>query len=163
MAYTMKQVEKLTGVSAHTLRYWAKCGLFSHLDRDDNGYRYFSQRDLQWVGLVQCMRQTGMSIAKVLEFVELCKMGDSTLPKRIEMMKAQESEILSTIATYTKALEAVRKKIKILKSKDNLTLGKSPKLQNYYNKSKPYTSLKDNAGSKKRVSKSYILTENANA
>lgn len=154
MAYTMKQVEKLTGVSAHTLRYWAKCGLFSHLDRDDNGYRYFSQRDLQWVGLVQCMRQTGMSIANVLDFVELCKKGDITLPERIEMMQTQENEILNTIATYTKALEAVRKKIKILKShaKESLTLGKSPKLQNYYNETKQYKSLNDNVASKKRVS-----------
>lgn len=154
MAYTMKEVERLTGVSAHTLRYWAKCGLFSHLDRDENGYRYFSQRDLQWVGLVQCMRQTGMSIANVLDFVELCKKGDVTLPERIEMMQTQEKEILSTIDTYTKALQAVRKKIKILKNhaKENLTLGKSPKLQNYYNEAKQYKSLNDNVGSKKRVS-----------
>lgn len=156
MAYTIKQVEEITGVSSHTLRYWAKCGLFSHIDRDDNGYRYFSQRDLQWVGLVQCMRQTGMSISNVLEFVELCKKGDSTLPERIEMMKAQEREILETIATYTKALEVVQGKIKILSSraKDRFTLGTSPKLQNYYNKERQYKSLNDNAGSKKRVSKS---------
>lgn len=130
MAYTIKQVENITGISSHTLRYWAKRGLFSHIDRDDNGYRYFSQRDLQWVSLVQCMRQTGMSIAKVLEFVELCKKGDSTLPQRIDMMKAQEREILETIATYTKALEAVREKIKILSShaKDRFTLGTSPQI-----------------------------------
>ena len=154
MAYTIKQVERLTGVNAHTLRYWAKCGLFAHLDRDDNGYRYFSERDLQWVGLVQCMRQTGMSIARVLDFVGLCQKGDITLPERIEMMQAQENEILNTIATYTKALEAVRKKIKILKShaKENLTLGKSPKLQHYYDETKQYQSLNDNIGSKKRIS-----------
>ena len=154
MAYTIKQVERLTGVSAHTLRYWAKCGLFAHLDRDDNGYRYFSERDLQWVGLVQCMRQTGMSIARVLDFVGLCQKGDITLPERIEMMQAQENWILNTIATYTKALEAVRKKIKILKShaKESLTLGKSPKLQHYYDETKQYQSLNDNIGSKKRIS-----------
>ena len=154
MAYTIKQVERLTGVNAHTLRYWAKCGLFAHLDRDDNGYRYFSERDLQWVGLVQCMRQTGMSITRVLDFVGLCQKGDITLPERIEMMQAQENEILNTIATYTKALEAVRKKIKILKShaKESLTLGKSPKLQHYYDETKQYQSLNDNVGSKKRIS-----------
>lgn len=154
MAYTIKQVERLTGVNAHTLRYWAKCGLFAHLDRDDNGYRYFSERDLQWVGLVQCMRQTGMSIARVLDFVGLCQKGDITLPEHIEMMQAQENWILNTIATYTKALEAVRKKIKILKShaKESLTLGKSPKLQHYYDETKQYQSLNDNVGSKKRIS-----------
>ena len=58
MAYTIKEVENKTGVSAHTLRYWAKKGLFSHLDRDENNVRYFDERDLQWVALVQCMPPT---------------------------------------------------------------------------------------------------------
>ena len=95
-----------------------------------------------------------MSIARVLDFVELCKKGDTTLPERIEMMQTQEQEILDTITTYTKALEAVRKKIKILKShaKESLTLGKSPKLQHYYDEAKQYKSLNDNIGAKKRVS-----------
>ena len=154
MAYTIKQVEEITKVSCHTLRYWAKMGLFSHIERDDNGYRYFSERDLQWVGLVQCMRQTGMSIAKVREFVELCKKGDSSLNERIAMLKTQRGEILSVLESYTNALNCIDKKIAILEAKSDLMLpGKSKRLRKYYDNDKQYKSLKDNASSKVRVRK----------
>lgn len=147
MAYTIKQVENLTGVSAHTLRYWAKRGLFSHIERDDKGYRYFSQLDLQWVNLVQCMRQTGMSIARVLDYVELCKRGESTMFARAEMMKAQESEIRATLLTYARALKLVRQKIKMLEGK--LSPSECQKLRD--SRPKRYKSLGDNAGAKKRL------------
>lgn len=155
MAYTIKQVEKITKVSAHTLRYWAKMGLFSHIDRDDNGYRWFSERDLQWVGLAQCMRETGMSIAKVREFVELCKMGDASLNARIQMLQEQRAEILSTLDAYNKALDCLNKKIDTLttKNKNLMSVGKSKELQEYYDKDRLYTSLKDSASGKIKVKK----------
>lgn len=159
MAYTIKEVEKKTGVSAHTLRYWARKGLFAHLDRDENNVRYFDERDLQWVALVQCMRETGMSIAKIKIFVELCKQGEASIPERLEMIKAQENEILEVLETYNKALEVVRRKRKFYEDalskadKDTMGLGTSKRLKNYYNKERDYTSLNDHASAKRKVSK----------
>lgn len=159
MAYTIKEVEKKTGVSAHTLRYWAKKGLFAHLDRDENNVRYFDERDLQWVALVQCMRETGMSIAKIKVFVELCKQGEVSIPKRLEMIKLQESEILEVLEKYNKALEVVRRKIKFYEDalakidKDTMGLGTSERLKTYYNKERNYSSLNDHASAKKKIHK----------
>ncbi|GAD18692.1 MerR family DNA-binding transcriptional regulator [Helicobacter fennelliae] len=48
MAYTIREVESKTGVSAHTIRHLARMGLFSHIERDENNIRYFSEYDLQW-------------------------------------------------------------------------------------------------------------------
>lgn len=155
MAYTIKQVEQITKVSAHTLRYWAKMGLFSHIDRDDNGYRWFSERDLQWVGLAQCMRETGMSIAKVREFVELCKLGDKSLSERIKMLQEQRGEILNTLNAYNKALDCLDKKIETLTQKNAnlMSVGKSKELKSYYDKDRHYESLKDSASAKFKVKK----------
>ncbi|TKX29596.1 MerR family transcriptional regulator [Campylobacter sp. MIT 12-5580] len=159
MAYTIKEVEKLTGVSAHTIRYWAKRGLFSHIQRDENNVRYFSQRDLQWVALAQCMRETGMSIAKISEFVELCKLGDKSIPARLKMIKEQEKEILSTLESYTKALKVVQKKISFYEEvlakeeQDKLTLGQDERLRNYYQEERDYQSLKDHASAKKKLAR----------
>lgn len=159
MAYTIKEVEKLTGVSAHTIRYWAKRGLFSHIERDENNVRYFSERDLQWVALAQCMRETGMSIAKISEFVELCKLGDSSIPQRLEMIRAQKREILATLQSYEKALKVVQKKIESYENAlrtqkpDALTLGNDERLQNYYKQERAYKSLQDSASGKKKLAK----------
>ncbi|OBV29279.1 hypothetical protein BKN38_06205 [Helicobacter sp. CLO-3] len=159
MAYTIKEVEKLTGVSAHTIRYWAKRGLFSHIERDENNVRYFSERDLQWVALAQCMRETGMSIAKISEFVELCKLGDSSIPQRLEMIKAQEREIIATLQSYEKALKVVQKKIESYENAlstqkpDALTLGSDERLRDYYKQDRAYKSLQDNASGKRKLAK----------
>lgn len=46
MAYTIIEVERMTEISSHTLRFWIKKGLFPGLDFDENGARYFSQSDV---------------------------------------------------------------------------------------------------------------------
>ncbi|MCI5787281.1 MAG: MerR family transcriptional regulator [Helicobacter trogontum] len=49
MADTIIEVERKTGISSHTLRFWVKKGLFPFIDRDKNGVKYFSEKDIKWV------------------------------------------------------------------------------------------------------------------
>lgn len=44
MAYTIKKVEKETKISAHTLRFWAKKGLFPFVQKDENSEIFFKKR-----------------------------------------------------------------------------------------------------------------------
>lgn len=43
MAYTIKKVEKETKISAHTLRFWAKKGLFPFVQKDENSGNIFQK------------------------------------------------------------------------------------------------------------------------
>lgn len=47
MAYTIKEVEKETKISTHTLRFWAKKGLFPFVQKDENSVKYFSKSDIE--------------------------------------------------------------------------------------------------------------------
>ena len=49
MAYTIIEVERKTGVASRTLRFWADKGLFPFVQKDSNGVRYFSEKDVQGV------------------------------------------------------------------------------------------------------------------
>ena len=158
MAYTIKEVEKKTGISAHTLRFWAREGLFSHLDRDENQVRYFSETDIAWVGLVHCLRHSGMSLARIKEYIELTKLGEGTLEERIELFKAHKADILEVITRYELALERIDMKIGLLKDAlekrdEDIVPGKNKRLQNYAKTQSKYKSLKDNKGFQKRVPK----------
>nr|WP_251819755.1 MerR family transcriptional regulator [Campylobacter jejuni] len=62
MAYTIIEVERKTGVSSRTLRFWLDKGLFPFVEKDKNGVRYFSEKDLEWVIWVDCYRQIGMRL-----------------------------------------------------------------------------------------------------
>lgn len=50
--YTIKQVAEKSGVSEHTIRFYAKEGLFPFLKRDKNNVRLFSEEDLEEVATV---------------------------------------------------------------------------------------------------------------
>src|SRR5690606_33492663 len=65
--FTPAEAVELTGCPLDTVRYYEKIGLLS-LDRDSGGRRVFTQGDLDWIGLLRCLRETGMPIADMVAF-----------------------------------------------------------------------------------------------
>ncbi len=152
MQYTIKELERRTQVSAHTLRYWAKCGLFPNITRDNNDYRLFDDTDVMWVTTVRCLRETGMSIKRVLAYLKLCDLGEATLPERIDILKAQKAEILETLSTYQAALLHLEKKIALMESRLNNADTAAPASDLRQEMlSRSYKSMQDNAGQKKKI------------
>ena len=43
--YTIQDVSKKTGLSAHTLRYYEKEGLITGVERSQRGYRQYTDED----------------------------------------------------------------------------------------------------------------------
>lgn len=72
MAYTIIEVAKQTGISPHTLRFWAKSGLFeTFIDRDENGVKYFDKRGVELIAWIACLRDTGMNLKETKRYMEL--------------------------------------------------------------------------------------------
>jgi len=111
MAYTIKQVSERTSLSPHTLRYYEKEGLLPLVERSENGRRRFSDEDLEWLGLICCLKSTGMPIRQIRSFVELSKLGDQTLPQRCEILKQHKAHVKEQIRIMKKHLEKVTRKI----------------------------------------------------
>ena len=88
--YSVTQAAKFCGLSAYTLRYYDRMGLFPFLQRNPGAKRLFSEADMQWVQLIECLRSTGMSIQGIKGYVQLCLQGDSTLKDRLEIVTRQE-------------------------------------------------------------------------
>lgn len=87
MAYTIIEVEKLTGVSSYTLRFWAKKGLFPFIERNEHGVKYFSDSDVRWVKWVVWLRDADMSIEDIKRYAELLAKGISTAQERKAMLE----------------------------------------------------------------------------
>ncbi len=99
------------GISAHTLRFYDKEGLFAHLSRNENNVRLFSERDLERVYLVQCLRETGMPLAEVREYIQLGLQGESTIPKRYEMIRNQAKRAEEQLAEMVKRVQTLQRKV----------------------------------------------------
>ena len=62
--YTIQEACNKSGLSAHTLRYYEKEGLLSGVERSQGGFRHYTDEDLERLGLICCLKNTGMSIRR---------------------------------------------------------------------------------------------------
>lgn len=106
MGYTIKQIAEKIDLTAYTLRYYEKEGLLPFVRRNEQGNRVFEDTDIEWIQLICCLRDTGMSVAEIRRYVELCREGSKTIEVRrriiLEHKEAVEQKIKQMQASLTK-------------------------------------------------------------
>ncbi|MET9440218.1 MerR family transcriptional regulator [Streptomyces sp. NPDC006610] len=109
--YTISEVAALTGLTAHTLRWYERIGLMPHIDRSHTGQRRYTNRDLDWLALVGKLRLTGMPVADMVRYAELVRAGDHTYADRLDLLKATRQDVLARIAELRGTLAVLDRKI----------------------------------------------------
>lgn len=112
MGYSIGKAAEITGMSAFTLRYYEKEGLLPFVERTSSGTRCFKESDFEWLSLIQCLKNTGMSIKDIKEFVGWCMEGEETLEKRLAMFLAQKKEVEARMTEFQSYLGKLDWKIK---------------------------------------------------
>jgi DNA-binding transcriptional MerR regulator len=111
MNYTIGQVAKMKHLSISQLRYYDNQGLFPFLKRTEKGDRVFNDDALKFLDFILCLKNTGMPIKDIKQFVEMSMIGKETNPQRIEMMKQQEAKIQQQIRESEENLIRIQEKI----------------------------------------------------
>ncbi|MGW4643306.1 MerR family transcriptional regulator [Sphaerisporangium sp. NPDC004334] len=109
--YTPGQVAEETGFSLDTLRYYERIGLLEPIERNSAGQRRFSEEDVGWLGMVRCLRDTGMPIAEMLRFTALVRGGRQTIGERITLLEAHDREVEEQISRLRERQAAIQRKI----------------------------------------------------
>ena len=104
MSYTISEAAQKTGLPPSTIRFYDKEGLLPNIKRK-NGIRVFEDMDLRLMGLLTCLKNTGMPIKRIRDYVELTSKGDETLQERYEIIKAQRQFVLDQIEQLQYYLE----------------------------------------------------------
>ncbi|GAA2160011.1 MerR family transcriptional regulator [Actinomadura napierensis] len=110
-SYSPAETAEKSGFSIDTLRYYEKIGLLSGIARNASGRRVFSDNDLQWLGMLRCLRETGMPIAEMLRYSELARGGAETVRERLELLQAHDRRVEEQIARLREQQEHVKFKI----------------------------------------------------
>ena len=105
--YSIQDVSNKTGLSTHTLRYYEKEGLISGVERSQGGFRQYTDEDLERLGLIRCLKNTGMSIQEIARFVQLTHEGDHTLEERVELLREHRERVLERMAEMQEHLDKV--------------------------------------------------------
>lgn len=107
MEYTIGQVAKLTGLSISTIRYYDKEGLFNGINRK-YGIRSFNDKDLNTIRVIECLKNSGMLIKEIRDFMELCEEGDSSLNERYNFFLDQEKKVQDQIKSLNQTLKLIK-------------------------------------------------------
>ena len=108
---TILEVAKVTGLTAHTLRYYERIGLIHPINREENTRRCYTADDVGWIDFLLKLRAIGMSIKNMQRYAKLQRQGDATLPERVEMLKALRDKVESHIDEMNQHLKLIYYKI----------------------------------------------------
>ena len=108
--YTVKEVAEMMELSPYTVRYYDNIGLIPFVDRTDGNIRLFSDYNVSWLKLVHCLRSTGLSIEGVKSYIDMCKIGDSTIPQRAELIFNQEKILRDRLKNLRKQMQVLKYK-----------------------------------------------------
>ena len=66
---TIKQVEEILGINRETIRYYIQEGLVSPR-QNENGYRFYSEDDVQQLKRIMILRQLEVSISDIRDILQ---------------------------------------------------------------------------------------------
>lgn len=108
---TVKKVCEKYGITPDTLRYYERIGVIPPVNRTQKGIRDYTEQDIGWVENALCMRNAGVPVEMIAEYVQLCRQGDETFSARRDLLKKARLQILKQLAKYQAELERLEYKI----------------------------------------------------
>lgn len=108
---TIKEVSEKYDISAETLRYYERVGAIPPVTRTAGGIRDYQDTDISWVQLAKCMRSAGLPVEVLIEYLNLFRQGDSTIPQRLKLLTDQREALLVQRNKINEMLEKLNYKI----------------------------------------------------
>ncbi|MED9827946.1 MAG: MerR family transcriptional regulator [Adlercreutzia sp.] len=105
------EVSKRYGVSTDTLRYYERIGLLRHVPRNKSGIRDYDEASCNAVEFVKCMRDAGMSIESLVEYMELLEQGDE-IRERIAGLERALARLEYKIEHYDEVMTATERTLR---------------------------------------------------
>ncbi len=102
--YSMKEACQLTNMTYENLKFYCNEGLIPNVKRDHRNYRIFDDHDIKWIQSLNCLKNCGMSIVEMKEYLSLCLEGESSIPKRQEILETKRKSLLRSIAKLQEAV-----------------------------------------------------------
>ena len=123
---TITEVSVKCNISADTLRYYEKIGLLPPIKRNSRGNREYTELDCKWINFIKCMKNTGLSIENLIQYVTLYQQGSETTDQRKELLIEQRQSLVGKIEELQNMLAYLNLKIN---NSENNTLTFKEKLK----------------------------------
>ncbi len=115
MAYTVKQVAALSGVSVRTLHFYDETGLLKPARQAANGYRFYEEAQLLTLQQILFYRELGFELKQIARIL-----GRADFEK-VAALQAHREVLTETLARAARLIETIDKTIDHLKGTKNMT------------------------------------------
>jgi DNA-binding transcriptional MerR regulator len=105
--YTMKDVCRETGMRYETLKFYCNEGLIPNVKRNTSNYRVFDDRDVAWIKSLSCLKNCGMSIQEMKEYIKLCLEGEPSIPDRKQILSKKREELLEKMEALQESVDYI--------------------------------------------------------
>ncbi len=124
--YSAKEVAKITGLTTATLRYYEKENLMPPIARSNQFYRQYSDSDIEWINMIQCLRLANVPIRSIKQYVALLLQGGKTIKERHCLVDEYMKNLKIQIDNLQKAFLLTQSKLsfyeKLMQNSDNESL-----------------------------------------
>lgn len=118
---TIAEVSEKYDLTADTIRYYERIGLIPTIPRTKNGIRDFDEESCNWIEFIKCMRNAGMEIEILLEYVNLFRQGKTTVKARKKLLEEQREKLKEKQESINATIERLDYKLELY---DEIILGK---------------------------------------
>lgn len=106
--FLIGDITKMYGISQDTLRYYDKAGLLPFVKKNQAGRRVFTEDDLGYIEVIDCLKRSGIPVKEIAKFMDWCVEGDKSLPQRYAFMVEQEIALEKKIIELQAQLDFLR-------------------------------------------------------
>ncbi len=108
---TISEVSTKYNLTSDTIRYYERIGLIPPVHRNSSGNRDFTEEDCKWVEFIKCMRNAGLSIESLIDYVRMFQEGSSTIKARKNLLIDQRELLAERINSMKETLKRLDSKI----------------------------------------------------
>ncbi len=109
--YSVKETAEIVGLTEHTIRFYTDKGLVPNVTRDRNNNRLFDEESINWLTGVKYLKECGMSIEAIKDYVDLCLEGNSTIEQRYQIVLRQKTVAEEQLRSAQERIEYLNAKI----------------------------------------------------
>lgn len=118
---TIAEVSKKYNLTPDTLRYYERIGLVSNVPRNANGIRNYDEKTCRRIEFIKCMREAGVEIEILIEYITLFEKGKSTVTARKQLLEEQRTKLLEKQKSINETINRLNYKLELY---DEIITGK---------------------------------------
>lgn len=104
--------EKKVGLTRDTIRYYEKIGLLTPPLRSENGYRYYSETQIQELDFIQKGKAIGFTLGAIKEGYRRFKMLGKLCPEFVSELEEKKCMFQARIKEDKQALKEIEKMLR---------------------------------------------------